>query len=134
MMRYNALRAEIDGNIGLYGAMTDIQVATELAAVDKLRNRTVMTRQEIYSQIEDTALEVLTAIQLAHLDLALADTVNPFDTNLVKVFTNIFGAGSATITALTNARVETVSKAVMLGLKNTSATSLVGWVTMARSL
>jgi len=128
------IKAELAGNTALYSTMTDQQVADELNAVDKSVDRTSMTRQEIYSKIQSSALAGLTAIQISHLSLALADTIDPFDTNIIKVFTNIFGSGSATLTALAAARTEIKSRAEVLGFGNIENASLVGWVTVARTV
>lgn len=114
-MSYEILKAEIDGNPGLYGAMTDQQVVDELNIVNKSQNRTSMTRQEIYENIDPAALSALTSIQLAQLNLALSDTVDPFG-NAAQVFIDVFGGGSQTITNLQAARVDTVSRASQLGL------------------
>lgn len=134
MSKFTLISQELTNNAGLYGAMTDQQVADELNAVDKTQNRTSMSRQEIYSQIEASALAGLTAVELSHLSLALADSVDPFDANVVKVFTNIFGSGSATLLALAGARVETVTRLSQIGVPAVETASLVGWVTNARGI
>ena len=114
-----------------YAGMTDQQAANSLLAVNRTRNRTTMTRQEVYENIQTSALAALTALQVAQLNLALSDTVNPFG-NAAQVFTNIFGGGSATITALAAARVESVSRSNELGLGDLESASLAGWITRVR--
>ena len=116
-MNYQLLKTEIntDELARGYAGMTDQQVADSLNAVDRQRNRTSMSRQEIYENIDVTALSGLTAIQVAQLNLAMSDSVDPFG-NAAQVFINIFGGGSNTVSALAAARVETVSRAVEIGV------------------
>lgn len=98
-----------------YAGMSDAQFLASVTAVNRSRNRTSMTRQEIYENIASGALAALTAVQLAQLNLAMSDEVNPFG-NAQQVFVNIFGGGSATVTALAAARVEAITRAQELGL------------------
>lgn len=98
-----------------YAGMSDAQFLASVTAVNRSRNRTSMTRQEIYENIAGSALAALSAVQLAQLNLAMSDEVNPFG-NAQQVFVNIFGGGSATVTALAAARVEAITRAQELGL------------------
>ena len=116
MSKISKIRIELDDNIGLYGTMTDQEVADELNIVDKSQNRTSMSRSEIYENIEPSVLGGLTTLQVAQLNLAMSDSVDPFG-NAAQVFTNVFGSGSATIIALAAARVETVSQATKLNIR-----------------
>lgn len=115
MSKYTIIKNELGNNPGLYGSKTDQEVVDELNAVNKERNRTSMSRAEIYENIESTALTGLTSLKLDKLNLALSDFVNPFG-NAAQVFIDVFGGGSATITALQAARVETVSQAAILSI------------------
>lgn len=133
MSTISVIKAELDDNVSLYGSMTDQEVADELNLVDKQRNRTSMSRAEIYENIDSAALAGLTSLQLDQLNLALSDNVDPFG-NAAQVFVDIFGNPSDTITALIAARVETVSQAEILGIGGIELNSLVGWVTEARAI
>ncbi len=115
MSKISIIRTELDSNPGLYSALTDQQAADELNNVDKISNRTSMSRSEIYENIEGSALASLTSLQLDQINLSMSDVVNPFG-NIVSVFTNIFSPGSATLTALAAARRETISRAKQLGI------------------
>ncbi|MEE8208039.1 MAG: hypothetical protein V3T88_03670 [Nitrosomonadaceae bacterium] len=115
MSKFTKIKIELDSNPGLYSAMSDQAAADELNAVDKSQNKTSMTRQEIYENIDSSALASLTSIQLDQLNLALSDAVDPFG-NAAQVFINVFGGQSDTITALQAARVETVSQATKIGI------------------
>lgn len=115
MSKYTIIKNELDNNPGLYGSKTDQEVVVELNVVNKERNRTSMSRSEIYENIESSALTGLTSLKLDKLNLALSDVVDPFG-NAAQVFIDVFGGGSATIAALQAARVETVSQATILGI------------------
>lgn len=139
MSKISIIKTELDSNPGLYGAMNDQQVADELNIVDKVRNRTSMSRAEIYENIESASLASLTSVQLDQLNLAMSDHVDPFG-NVVQVFINVFGnplanavlpvllendsniqvisseVTSQTITNLAAARKETVSRAKIIGV------------------
>jgi len=102
-----------------YSTMTDEEAAADMNIKNISRNRTSMTRQEVYENIEPSALGSLTAIQVAQLNLALSDTVDPYG-NAEQIFKNVFGAGSATVSTLAAARVETISRADELGINVTT--------------
>ena len=113
-----------------YSTMTDEEITNSLNTItDQQRNRQWMTREEIYSHIEPSALNALTAVQVAQLNLALSDQVNPFG-NAAQVFLDVFGEGSQTIINLAAARIELVSRAEYLGLGKVR----VGHIGQARAL
>lgn len=116
MSIYTTIRAELDGNVALYGAMTDQQVTDELNAVDKQQNRTSMSGDEILSNIEGSALATLTGDNAVKvMGIVGMGSVDPFGP-AAQIFIDAFGGGSATITALQAARVETVSRASQIGV------------------
>jgi len=117
MSKFNTIKAEIDGNAGLYGAMTDQQVADELNAEDKQRNRTSMSGSDILESIEGSALVGLTGDDAVKvMGIVGTDSINPFGP-AAQIFINAFGGGSATIVSLAAARVETgISQATIIGM------------------
>ena len=115
-----------------YSGMTDQLVADSLLDKTRERNRESMTRQEIYEKIEPSALDGLTNLELAQINLALSDAVDPFG-NAVQVFKNVFGDPSATVTALAAARKESISRLTEIGLSDIENISLVGWIAELRA-
>ena len=115
-----------------YSGMTDQLVADSLLDKTRERNRESMTRQEIYEKIAPSALAGLSNLELAQINLALSDTVDPFG-NAVQVFKNVFGGQSATVTALAAARKESISRLTEIGLSDIENISLVGWIAELRA-
>lgn len=115
---WEALREELDGShpvTGAYSADNEI-AASQLNAVNINRNRTSMTGREVADEIIDADYNALTeGNKTKVLALIASDTLDPFGfgANVIK---DIFGAGSDTLAALALARVETISRAVELGL------------------
>ena len=115
-----------------YSGMTDQLVADSLLDKTPERNRKSMTRQEIYERIESSALAGLTNVELAQINLALSDEVDPFG-NAVQVFKNVFGDSSPTVSALATARKESISRLTEIGLSDIENISLVGWIAELRA-
>ena len=115
-----------------YSGMTDQLVADSLLDKTRERNRESMTRQEIYEKIEPSALDGLTNLELAQINLALSDAVDPFG-NAVQVFKNVFGDSSPTVSALATARKESISRLTEIGLSDIENISLVGWIAELRA-
>ena len=115
-----------------YSGMTDQLVADSLLDKTQERNRKSMTRQEIYERIESSALAGLTNVELAQINLALSDEVDPFG-NAVQVFKNVFGDSSPTVSALAAARKESISRLTEIGLSDIENISLVGWIAELRA-
>lgn len=115
MSKYIIIKSEIDNNAGLYGAMSDTQVAAELNSLDKPQNKVSMTRQDIVENIDADELNSLTSDNLNKLLVVLSDSINPFGV-AQSVFINVFGGGSTTISNLAAARVENISRASQIGL------------------
>lgn len=120
MADLNILNTEVDTDpLGRnYAGMTDQQVADDLND-DTLRsrNRTAMTPTEVYQNIDQTEWAALSAGDQQEIwdILHLGDPLDPFGREASR-FSTIFGGGSATITALQAARVESVSRATELGI------------------
>jgi hypothetical protein len=100
-----------------YSGMTDSEVVTSLYTVNRSRNKTNVTASEILQAVDVAEYKALTDGEKKPIDIILGfgDTINPFGKE-ADFFVDSFGAGSNTITALAALRVETVSRAVELGL------------------
>lgn len=117
-MTWEVLRAELEGShpvTGTYSADNKI-AASQLNAVNINRNRTSMTGREVADEIADVDYDALTEEgKTKILALVASDSLDPFGFG-ANVMKDIFGAGSDTLAALALARVETISRAVELGL------------------
>ena len=104
-----------------YVGMTDEEAANDLNTSYRTRNRTEMTGDEVFQSIESQAIwEGLTANQrLEFLSLCGRDILDPFGAANVNLVKSIFGAASATVTALNAARIESITRAQELGFRVT---------------
>ncbi len=99
-----------------YSGMTDVQAAADLNTVYRTRNRSSMTGSEVLNAIVRSEYLALSDAnkdrvwQLLHLG-----TLDPFGVE-ADLISEIFTAGSATVTALLARRKDDVSRAVELGL------------------
>jgi len=128
------LKVELDTDPLLrgYSGMTDQQAATDLNTKYRDKPRTEMSQSEAFQHIDSAELRALADGDRSLVMAILAfQTINPFG-NESTVFQDIFGGGSATITALNAARtvVNGQSRAEELNLGQVSA----GAVRHARSL
>lgn len=99
-----------------YSSMTDQQVADDLNTAYRTRDHTNLTASEVYNAIVQAEVDSKTADEKAEVDRILSlGEVNPFGREATQ-FTAIFGAGSATLTALKAARVEAITRATELEL------------------
>ncbi len=115
---YSALSDEItaDPLERGYAGMDDAQVAASLNANDRQRNRGSMTALEISANIDKAEWDALTDPQRdTVLKILGMGEVDPFGV-WVEVFTSSFPGGGTTLTALSAARVEAISRAEELGL------------------
>jgi hypothetical protein len=115
---WEALKNELDGSHPVTGAysMDAKEAADQLNALNISRNRTSMTGREVADEIVNADYDALTDENKTKvLALVASDTLDPFGfgANVVK---DIFGTGSATLSALATARTETISRAAELGL------------------
>ena len=122
-MNYDLLKAEVLGDPlpRGYDTMTDVQVSDSLNAVDRSIPRQSMSASEVFNAIDMTALNTLSDVDKEKVwgVLGLGE-LNPFGNEAAQM-SSVFGAGSATITALKALRVESVSRAVELNMLGASA-------------
>ncbi len=119
-----------------YSGMTDEEAAADLNTSYRTRNRTSMTGDEIAQQADPDEFNALadgsannTADTKSHwLALCGRETIDPFATANVQLVIAIFGGGSTSVTNLNAARVESITRAVELGI----AFVKVGHVAVAR--
>lgn len=102
-----------------YAGMTNAQVVNSLRnVIDRTRIRSRMDSSAVFQAIDITEFNAKTDQQQRNVMAVLAfGSVNPQGKE-ATLFTNIFGAGSATITALAAARQESVPRCVELGIPN----------------
>ncbi len=99
-----------------YSSMTDQQAADDLNSLWRTRNRTSMSGRQVKTEVVDAEYDALTPDKKAQfLALTASDDLDPFGLG-ANVIKDIFGAGSATLTALQAARIESISRATELGL------------------
>lgn len=117
-MNYGIIRAELDGDplARGYSGMSDGEAAASLNTVDRTRNRDRMTATEVLNAINAAEFNALTSTdQRTVWDVLHMGDINPFGIE-ATLFTQVFGAGSATTTQLAAIRVESVSRAAEIGL------------------
>ena len=137
-----ALREEIINDpLGRgYSGMNDGEVAIDINTEYRTRNRASMSGSEIW---ENTNLTEFGALlqgasvagkaerneKLEWISFCAIDSHDPFGLS-VQFVTSLFGMGSATVTNLSAARVETISRGIELGLGYVK----IGYVEMARGV
>lgn len=100
---------------GAYNA-DDALAAGELNAVNRTTNKTEMTGSEVMQSVVPAAFLALSAAEKQRVwDILHLGTLDPFGIE-ADLMVDIFGGGSATITALVADRVNNVSRAVELGI------------------
>lgn len=128
------LKAFLDANAGTYGALSDQDAAVTLNAPTETRVRATMNGTELLAATnanEFNAVSVTDAQRQQWLALCAIESINPANGQVAaSLAIDIFGGGSATISALQSARQETVSPAATQGLPRVTATD----VNMARAL
>lgn len=99
-----------------YAAMSDAAAATDLNAVYRTRNKSSMTGSEILNAVNAGEWTALNDVQRQTVwNILHLGTLNPFGVEATLMIA-VFEAGSATITALADARKENISRAAELGL------------------
>jgi hypothetical protein len=99
-----------------YATMTNAEVVADLYTVYRTRPRTSMTGQEVWETTAYSDFSGKSDGEKAQwLALTANATLDPYG-NSVELAKSIFGAGSETITALANARIESISRVEELGL------------------
>ena len=117
-MDYVALKAELtdDPLTRGYSGMTDEEAATDLNTVYREKNRTSMSGSEVLNAVNATQWAELTDAQRQTVwNVVHLGTINPFGVEATLLI-GVFGAGTATITALAAARLDSMSRAAELGL------------------
>lgn len=112
-----------------YSAMSDFDVAFDINAISRIRNRVSMSASEVFNAIDNTEFNALSADnqQLIWNIIHIGD-LNPFGLE-ATIFTSVFGGGSTTISDLQNIRIDDISRAAELGLGEVRE----GFVTTARN-
>lgn len=113
-----------------YSGMSDVAAAASLNTVNRSKNRTSMTGDEIFQQTVPASFNGLSdTLKSQWLAFCGRSALDPFATANVQFVVAVFGAASQTVTNLNAARVTLVSRAQELGL----AEILPGHVAMARA-
>jgi len=132
-MDYAVLKAELtnDPLVLGYSGKTDQQAADLLNAVNRTLDVETLPTSDIFEAIVLADYAALTAAQKTTLQIILSlGTVKVKGTNTRAALLSIFGAGTATRTALAALQVTPVSRASELGI----GFMLPGYVASARSM
>ena len=120
----NAVRASelLEDPLGRgYSSMSDQEAADSLNVVNRTRIRASMSGDEFFQATDEAEFMGLTdakrALWLSFCARAAIDPGAAASTAFVKF---IFGAGSATVSALATRRTEVVSRAIELGIRSTA--------------
>jgi hypothetical protein len=105
-----------------YSGMTDQQLMDSLNAEDRPTTRTSMGASEVMNAIDATEWDAKSLAEQTEIwNLLALGELNPQNgTHEVKIFTDVFGGGSATITNLNAARTLNVSRGVEIGFGTVS--------------
>ena len=118
MADIDALKTELTAghpDTGAYDA-DDAAAAVEINVVNRTTNKLVLTGSEVYNAIVPSAYTGLSATDKSEVwNILHLGELNPFGLEATR-FVSIFGAASATITALKALRIDDVSRAVELNL------------------
>lgn len=130
MADIQALKAELDADpLGRgYAGMNGQQVVDDLNTAYRTRNRSSVSGDEVFNAADGAELSALASGAAGNqrkfqmfLALCGRDAVDPFGTANVSLIQEIFGGGSATVTALNALRTEQVSRAQELGFFDLAA-------------
>ncbi len=108
-----------------YSGMTDQAAANDLNTVYRTRNRTSMTGDELFQATIPSEFNSLDTgagnnpdDQGHWLSFCGRDQLDPFATANEQFVIDLFGSSSGTVAALQASRVESISRAVELGLRS----------------
>ena len=121
-MDYNKLKTELDTDplARGYSEMSDQEVVDSLIAVNRSRNRESLTGSEMLNAINAGEWGTRTAEQKQTVwDIVHVGTINPWGVEATMLTAAFAGSGGATLAALGAARVESVSRAVEIGVGQT---------------
>lgn len=115
------LRDELVGDPKGLGYPVSDQGAADLInslTTGRTRNRTSMSGDEVFSNIENKAVwDALTVDQRREfLLLCSREILDPFSIANVDLIKSVFGNASVTVSNFSTARIETISRATELGL------------------
>jgi hypothetical protein len=130
-MNLSALKVEITIDpLGRgYSNMTDKEVSSSLNAVDRTTNKNLLTSSEVLNAIDKAAFNALADPDKQLIwNILHIGNINPFGIE-ADLFVDIFGAGSASINALSALRINNVSRATELGIGKIKE----GYVAQARA-
>ncbi len=117
-MDYQKLKTELttDPLVRGYSGMSDVVAATNLNTVNRVVHKLSMTGSEVLQNVVAIEYNALTAEKKEQFwGLLGIGVLDPWGKE-ADVMIDIFGSGSATLTALNAARSMTVSRGVELGL------------------
>ena len=118
-MNLTILKAEITNDpAGLgYSGKTDDQICALINAKTRSKHVELLTPSQILNAVVYSEWTAKTATQQQVIwNLLGMGSINPWGVE-ASIFTTVFGAGSATITALAALRVQVISRAEELGLE-----------------
>ena len=118
-MNYQLLRDEIDTDplARGYSGMDSQQIADDINIIYRERNRERMSPTEVFNTIVIADWTALTADEQRNIwdILHMGGDLDPFGNEAI-MFTSTFGAGSDTIIALADARIEDISRGTEIGV------------------
>lgn len=117
-MNLQVLKTELDGDplVRGYSGMTDQEAADDLNTVYRQRNRAQVSGANAYDLTDSTEYDALTDAKKSQwLSLCAIESVDPFGPAVGAVI-DIFGGASTTVSNLQSYRVESISRAIELGL------------------
>ena len=104
-----------------YAGMTNQEAADSLNAVNRTRIRASMSGDEVFQATDAAEFGALTDAKRAlWLSFCARAAIDPGAAANVAFVKFIFGAGSATVSALATRRTEVVSRAIELGIRSTA--------------
>lgn len=99
-----------------YASMDFATMKTSLTTVDRTRNKTSLSGDEVFNAADPTEYNGLSdAAKSQFIAFCGRDAIDPFAANNVALMTNMFGGGSTTVTNLQTLRTESVSRAQEIG-------------------
>ena len=118
-MNIAALKAELAAghpDTGAYTTGVPETAAAELNAVNRTKNKASLSGDDMFAATDATEWAALSDHQQnLWVSFTSKDAIDPFGASNVAFVTNLFGAGSTTLTALAALRKDDVSRAVELG-------------------
>jgi len=118
-----------------YSTMTDQEVADDLNTSYRTRNLNSFSGDFMFTQTDFTEFQGLTDHkQQLWISFTSKASVDPWAQTNVDFVTNLFGSNSSTVSALSNARTEGITRAEELGILGASEEIGPAHVSKARSV